>query len=70
MYKQGYKKIGILVLTVGRWVNKLILPFKQNQVGRYERCDQHVSIYCFRLEKFDSVFSQFLVYLILSADCR
>ena len=39
-------------LRSGDGLNKLILPFKQNQVDMYGRCDRQVSIYCFRLEKF------------------
>ena len=49
MYKQGYRKYRVFSED---GLNKLILLFKQNQVDRYEQCDQHVSIYCFRLEKF------------------
>lgn len=53
----------------GDAVNKPILPFKQDQVDRYEWCNQQISIYCFNWYNFDSVFGQFLVYLTLSADC-
>ena len=36
MYKQGYKKWVFQYLWLGDGLNKLILPFKQNQVDRYE----------------------------------
>ena len=52
MYKQGYRKLVFWYLRSEDGLNKLILLFKQNQVDRYEQCDQHVSIYCFRLKKF------------------
>ena len=67
VYKQGYKKWVFQYLWLGDGLNKLILPFKQNQVDRYEWCDWHVSIHCFDWKSFDSVFSQFLVYSTMLA---
>ena len=45
------------VREVRRWSKKRVLPFKEDQGERYERYDRQISIYCFQLEKFSTLFS-------------